>query len=137
MTCLVNHAPRHRDPPAPTLFNLVSARRAMLTRAVFARAVLTLALLTLALVTLGCGEGGPGSSPLTIAECQELGGSPLFDPEDERPLETSCPSGLHFLGEFDEPFFGAEGGICCTSDGTAGGLPHGPEGEQSAAVDPE
>ncbi|HKO91577.1 MAG TPA: hypothetical protein VJU61_10515 [Polyangiaceae bacterium] len=65
---------------------------------------------------LGCGDavdpGGLGE-PLTIAECQELGGSPLFDPEDGRAIEASCPQGLHFLGEFSEPFFGSDGGICC------------------------
>jgi hypothetical protein len=55
----------------------------------------------------------PGSEPLTIAECQDLGGSPLFDPGDERPIEASCPGGLRFLGEFYEPFFGADGGLCC------------------------
>lgn len=85
------------------------------------------ALSVLAAVALACGEAVPGDSLLTIAECQELGGSPLFDPEDERPVEMSCPEGLSFFGEFDEPFFGAEGGICCG----------GSEGGESAAVAPE
>jgi hypothetical protein len=65
-------------------------------------------------LALACGEAGPDGAVLTIAECQELGGSPFFDPEDERPLEMSCPEGLGYLGEFDEPFFGADGGICCS-----------------------
>lgn len=64
--------------------------------------------------SLACGgaEAG-GGLPLTIAECQELGGAPLFDPEDEKPPAESCPDGLYFVGEFHEPFFGDEGGICC------------------------
>lgn len=73
---------------------------------------------------VSCGEAAEASPPLTIGECEELGGTPLFDPEDERPIELSCPDGLHFLGEFEEPFFGVEGGICCG----------GPEGEVSVAL---
>jgi hypothetical protein len=64
-------------------------------------------------LSLACGDAAQGASVLTIAECQELGGSPFFDPEDERPIEMSCPEGLGYLGEFDEPFFGAHGGLCC------------------------
>ncbi len=65
-----------------------------------------------------CGGGHDGLSvngqPLvTIEECRELGGSPLFDPDDGRPVELSCPDGLSFLGEFEEPFFGTDGGLCC------------------------
>ena len=78
-------------------------------------------------LALACGEAGPDGAVLTIAECQELGGSPFFDPEDERPLEMSCPEGLGYLGEFDEPFFGADGGICCT----------GTDATDSASVTPE
>jgi hypothetical protein len=77
-----------------------------------ALAALLVSLGMLGTLALGCGDA-PGGPPLTIADCQELGGSPFFDPEDERPIEMSCPEGLGYLGEFDEPFFGAEGGICC------------------------
>lgn len=73
----------------------------------------------LAALALACGQAGP-EALLTISECQELGGSPFFDPEDERPLEMSCPEGLGYLGEFDEPFFGADGGICCSGTGATG-----------------
>jgi hypothetical protein len=58
----------------------------------------------------GCWRAGP---LLTIEECGEVGGTPLFDPADERPLAASCPDGLGFLGVFEEPFFGTDGGICC------------------------
>jgi hypothetical protein len=65
-----------------------------------------------------CGSAREGLSvngqPLvTIEECGEIGGSPLFDPDDGRPVELSCPEGLSFLGEFEEPFFGTDGGLCC------------------------
>lgn len=61
-----------------------------------------------------CGDGAAGGSLMsTISECQQLGGSPLFDPEDERPIEQSCPEGLRYIGQFSEPFFGSDGGICC------------------------
>jgi hypothetical protein len=81
-----------------------------------------LAALALGAASLACGgaESGDGLPLLTISECQELGGAPLFDPEDERPLTESCPEGLYFVGEFDEEFFGADGGICCTGAETAG-----------------
>jgi hypothetical protein len=74
---------------------------------------------TLSALALGCGEaadpeGLDSSEPQTIAECQAWGGSPLFDPRDGRSIEMSCPEGLRFLGQFDEPFFGSDGGICCT-----------------------
>lgn len=75
------------------------------------RALLGASVIALALSASACGP--EDSAPLTIADCQQLGGSPLFDPEDERPIEASCPPGLAFLGTFDEPFFGSEGGICC------------------------
>jgi len=86
------------------------------------RSTLAVALLTVAsLVSLAfaCGDAvelGPleDRPPQTISECQELGGSPLFDPDDGRAIEDSCPEGLRFLGEFSEPFFGSDGGICCT-----------------------
>jgi len=74
------------------------------------------ALLAVLSSALGCGDAvelGAQGPPLTIGECQELGGSPLFDPEDGRAIEDSCPDGLRFLGEFDESFFGSDGGICC------------------------
>ena len=75
------------------------------------------ALLAVLALALGCGgavePGALGERPLTIRECHELGGSPLFDPRDGRALEASCPEGLRFLGEFSEPFFGSDGGICC------------------------
>jgi hypothetical protein len=72
--------------------------------------------------SLACGgaEPGDGLPLLTIAECQDLGGAPLFDPEDERPIQESCPEGLYFAGEFDEEFFGADGGLCCVSPEPAG-----------------
>lgn len=76
--------------------------------------------LALALATwaVACGGGNDGLSvngqPLvTLEECRELGGSPLFDPDDGRPVQESCPEGLSFLGEFEEPFFGTDGGLCC------------------------
>jgi hypothetical protein len=76
-----------------------------------------LAALALGVASLACGgaERGDGLPLLTIAECQDLGGAPLFDPEDERPIQESCPEGLYFAGEFDEEFFGADGGLCCVS----------------------
>jgi hypothetical protein len=76
--------------------------------------------LTLALAAwvVACGGERDGLSvngqPLvTLEECGEIGGSPLFDPDDGRPVELSCPEGLSFLGEFEEPFFGTDGGLCC------------------------
>ena len=82
------------------------------------RSTFAVALLAALAVVGACGDavdpGALGEPPLTIRECQELGGSPLFDPEDGRAIEDSCPEGLRFLGEFDEPFFGSDGGICCT-----------------------
>lgn len=76
---------------------------------------LGLGAMALVLGSLGCGgaESGNGLPLLTIAECQDLGGAPLFDPEDERSITESCPDGLYFAGEFEEEFYGAEGGICC------------------------
>jgi hypothetical protein len=70
-------------------------------------------------LALACGDAVESEAlgdrpPETIEECRELGGSPLFDPEDGRSVEESCPEGLRFLGEFSEPFFGSDGGICCT-----------------------
>jgi len=79
------------------------------------RSTFTVALLGALAVAVACGDAvEPGAIPLTIRECQELGGTPLFDPEDGRAIEDSCPEGLRFLGEFAEPFFGSDGGICCT-----------------------
>jgi hypothetical protein len=75
-----------------------------------------LALLTASAVACGGGRDGlsvNGQPLVTIEECRELGGSPLFDPDDGRPVELSCPEGLSFLGEFEEPFFGTDGGLCC------------------------
>lgn len=76
---------------------------------------LCLGALALGVAAFACGgaEPGEGLPLLTIAECQDLGGAPLFDPEDERSISESCPDGLYFVGEFDEEFFGADGGICC------------------------
>ncbi len=70
--------------------------------------------------SLGCGAAGEqGALPLiTIAECEQMDGAPLFDPEDERPLESSCPDGLEAIAEFDEDFYGSQGGICCTNPET-------------------
>ena len=68
--------------------------------------------------SLGCGAAGEqeGALPLvTIAECEQMDGAPLFDPEDERPLESSCPDGLEAIAEFEEDFYGSQGGICCTN----------------------
>jgi hypothetical protein len=81
------------------------------------RSTLAGALLVALSLVLGCGDaadlGAGDPQPLTIRECQELGGSPLFDPNDGRSIEESCPEGLRFLGEFTEPFFGSDGGLCC------------------------
>jgi hypothetical protein len=87
------------------------------TRMRLRRLCLTLGLAA-ALAAVACGGERDGLSvngqPLvTIEECHELGGSPLFDPDDGRPVELSCPDGLSFLGEFEEPFFGTDGGLCC------------------------
>lgn len=74
---------------------------------------------------LGCGDGAEmaGALPLvTIAECDALGGAPLFDPEDELPLELSCPDGLEAIAEFDEDFYGSQGGVCCVSPEADGAL---------------
>lgn len=73
--------------------------------------------LALGVGSLGCGAGEQeGALPLvTIAECEEMDGAPLFDPEDDRPLESSCPDGLEAVAEFDEDFYGSQGGICCTN----------------------
>lgn len=79
-------------------------------------------LVSLGLLTLACGGAESGSALLTIAECEEVGGAPFFDPEDERPAEMSCPAALSYLGEFEEPFFGAEGGICCGGSEATGSL---------------
>jgi hypothetical protein len=80
--------------------------------------VVVAALGALGLGALGCGDAGEMEGPLplvTIAECDEMGGAPLFDPEDERPVELSCPDGLEAIAEFDEEFYGSQGGVCCTS----------------------
>lgn len=75
--------------------------------------------LLLAVGLCACGGtelDGVGGVPLvTLEACHELGGTPLFDPGDGRPLESSCPEGLGLLGVFDEPFFGSDGGLCCGS----------------------
>ena len=85
---------------------------------------LCLGALALGGASLACGgaETGEGLPLLTIVECQDLGGAPLFDPEDERPVAESCPDGLYFVGEFDEEFFGADGGICCAGADAAGAV---------------
>jgi len=80
--------------------------------------VLAASVVTLALGSFGCGgtDGPPGALPLvTIAECEQMDGTPLFDPEDERPLELSCPDSLDAIAELDEDFYGSPGGICCTT----------------------
>lgn len=84
-------------------------------RSVARRAAIALAL-GAAIGAIACGESDldPDAPPLlTLAECREVGGAPLFDPADERPRASSCPEGLGFLGVFEEPFFGSDGGICC------------------------
>jgi hypothetical protein len=80
------------------------------------------------LAALGaCGDAGQLDEThlSSIAECLERGGTPLFDPDDGRPVELSCPEGLWFVGTFDEPFFGSDGGLCCTgtADDDAGAEP--------------
>lgn len=79
------------------------------------RAAIALALgAAITVVACAGADLDPDAPPLlTLAECREVGGAPLFDPADERPRASSCPEGLGFLGVFDEPFFGSEGGICC------------------------
>jgi hypothetical protein len=79
--------------------------------------------------SLGCGAAGEqeGGLPLvTIAECEQMDGTPLFDPEDERPLESSCPDSLEAIAELDEDFYGSEGGICCTNPETESTPSEGP-----------
>ncbi|HTV24761.1 MAG TPA: hypothetical protein VMG12_38980 [Polyangiaceae bacterium] len=73
----------------------------------------------LALAGCGNGELDEGLPFVTIDECEEMGGTPLFDPDDERPATMSCPDGLETIAELDEDFYGTEGGICCTSSGAA------------------
>jgi hypothetical protein len=84
------------------------------------------ALLGLAAVALACGGANSdsldGTPLLTLEECNAQGGSPLFDPDDGRPIQESCPEGLRFLGEFTEPFFGEDGGLCCINAGSGGGV---------------
>jgi hypothetical protein len=81
------------------------------------RAAIGLAAFVGLAVALACGgaetESLDGTPLLTLDECSERGGSPLFDPDDGRAIEDSCPEGLRFLGEFTESFFGEDGGLCC------------------------
>lgn len=80
--------------------------------------LLALGALGLGSTSLGCGGAAEqdGALPLvTIAECEAMDGAPLFDPEDELPLELSCPDGLEAIAEFEEDFYGSRGGVCCTS----------------------
>jgi hypothetical protein len=68
------------------------------------------------LLALGCGNAMDDEAGFTLAssaECQQLGGAPLFDLEDDRPLDRSCPEGLVFLAAFEEEFYGDDWGICC------------------------
>src|SRR5688500_12505774 len=73
--------------------------------------------LALGAASLRCGAGRQeGPLPLvTTAECKEMDGAPSFDPEDDRPFESSCPHGLDAIAEFYEDFYGSRGGICCTN----------------------
>jgi hypothetical protein len=72
------------------------------------------ALATLGALSAACGDGqDPANEPLTIADCEDLGGTPLFDPDEQRPSELDCPQGLRFMGAFEEDFYGAAGGVCC------------------------
>ena len=91
------------------------------------------------IIACGGSELDPEAPPLlTIAECREVGGAPLFDPQDERPRASSCPEGLGFLGVFEEPFFGSEGGICCGGlDEAETGEPSEPAGSSPAAASSE
>jgi hypothetical protein len=86
------------------------------------RAAIGLAAFFGVMVALACGGGDTesldGTPLLTLEECSEQGGSPLFDPDDGRPIEDSCPEGLRFLGEFTESFFGEDGGLCCINAGS-------------------
>jgi hypothetical protein len=84
----------------------VSTERALVRRCL---------VLALAALAGACGSAGESADdlPLTISECEDLGGTPLFDPDDQRPSELSCPQGLRFMGEFDEAFYGDVGGVCC------------------------
>jgi hypothetical protein len=79
------------------------------------RALLLVATSLAVAVGWGCGDAlEPGGEfALSIDECEEIGGTPLFDPEDQRPLQLSCPQGLVYMGQFDEDFYGTEGGVCC------------------------
>jgi len=82
--------------------------------------------LVLGLAALACGEADEvdGGLPMvTIAECEDMGGAPLFDPGDGRPVEMSCPDGLDAIAEFEEDFYGSEGGVCCTSDDAPADVP--------------
>lgn len=72
-------------------------------------------------VLAACGAAGEvdDTQLASIAECHGRGGSPLFDPDDGRPVELSCPEGLRFIGTFEEPFFGTDGGLCCGGSDSA------------------
>jgi hypothetical protein len=76
----------------------------------------------------GCGDAlePAGEFALTIEECEAIGGTPLFDPEDRRPLQLSCPQGLLYMGQFEEDFYGTEGGVCC------GGPPPSESGSETS-----
>lgn len=84
---------------------------------------LAAAALLLGLGPVACGgarELEGGLALVSIAECEELGGAPLFAPDDERPPEHSCPDGLEAIAVFDEDFYGSRGGVCCTGDTASG-----------------
>lgn len=71
--------------------------------------------LVVGLALAGCGgELEDGLPFVMIDECEAMGGTPLFDPDDERPAAMSCPEGMETIAELDEDFYGSEGGICCT-----------------------
>jgi hypothetical protein len=91
-------------------------------------------LLVLGAHVWGCGDalGPAGEFALTIDECEEIGGTPLFDPEDQRPLQLSCPQGLLYMGQFEEDFYGTEGGVCC--GGSPSSKPASSEDESDEAA---
>jgi hypothetical protein len=85
----------------------------------------------------GCGDalGPTGEFALTIEECEEIGGTPLFDPEDQRPLQLSCPQGLLYMGQFEEDFYGTEGGVCCGGPPSSEGEPEPSRGGADEGAD--
>lgn len=62
------------------------------------------------LVISGCTSSGPNYTPISLEECQQLGGEFIADPGDGSVDRKGCEFGKEHLGTVP---FGDEGGICC------------------------